>query len=69
MSRKGSTNLALMGQYVEIPDDCVFLVDFSTRSAQMGVYKLLNVDKEVTPVYTGIYNPFQWVRAIWSLTD
>ena len=40
---EGSTNLALMGQYVEIPDDCVFLVDYSTRSAQTGVYKLLNV--------------------------
>jgi oleate hydratase len=64
---KGSTNLALMGQYVEIPDDCVFLVDFSTRSAQMGVYKLLNVDKEVTPVYKGIYNPIQWVRAFFAI--
>ena len=61
---KGSTNLALLGQFVEIPDDCVFLVDYSTRSAQIGVYRLLNVEKEVTPVYTGVLNPIQWASAL-----
>ena len=61
---KGSTNLALLGQFVEIPDDCVFLVDYSTRSAQIGVYRLLNVEKDVTPVYTGVLNPIQWVNAL-----
>ena len=63
---RGSTNLALLGQFVEIPDDCVFLVDYSTRSAQIGVYKLLNISKKVTPVYTGIRNPIQWVSALWT---
>ncbi len=63
---KGSTNLALLGQFVEIPDDCVFLVDYSTRSAQIGVYKLLNITKKVTPVYMGIRNPIQWVSALWT---
>jgi oleate hydratase len=61
---EGSTNLALLGQFVEIPDDCVFLVDYSTRSAQIGVYELLNIRKKVTPVYTGIRNPFQWASAL-----
>ena len=61
---KGSTNLALLGQFVEIPDDCVFLVDYSTRSAQIGVYRLLNVDKQVTPVYTGVFSPTQWLNAL-----
>jgi oleate hydratase len=61
---KGSTNLAFLGQFVEIPDDCVFLVDYSTRSAQIGVYRLLNVKKEVTPVYTGVLNPVQWASAL-----
>jgi oleate hydratase len=61
---QGSTNLALLGQFVEIPDDCVFLVDYSTRSAQIGVYRLLNVKKPVTPVYTGICSPIQWVNAL-----
>jgi oleate hydratase len=66
---KGSTNLALLGQFVEIPKDCVFLVDYSTRSAQIGVYKLLNVDRELTPVHMGIYNPFHWVRALLTLRN
>ena len=61
---KGSTNLALLGQFVEIPNDCVFLVDYSTRSAQIGVYELLNIKKKVTPVYTGIRNPIQWASAL-----
>jgi oleate hydratase len=61
---KGSTNLALLGQFVEIPNDCVFLVDYSTRSAQIGVYGLLKVEKEVTPVYTGVHNPIQWASAL-----
>ena len=61
---KGSTNLALLGQFVEIPRDCVFLVDYSTRSAQIGVYELLNIKKKVTPVYTGIRNPIQWASAL-----
>jgi oleate hydratase len=39
---KGSTNLALTGQFVEVPDDCVFTMEYSVRSAQMAVFKLLN---------------------------
>jgi len=61
---EGSTNLALLGQFVEIPDDCVFLVDYSTRSAQIGVYRLLNIKRQVTPVYTGIRDPVQWAHAL-----
>jgi oleate hydratase len=45
----GSTNLALTGQFVEVPDDCVFTMEYSVRSAQMAVFKLLNLAKEVTP--------------------
>ena len=42
---EGSTNLALTGQFVEVPDDCVFTMEYSVRSAQMAVFKLLNLDK------------------------
>jgi len=38
---EGSTNLALTGQFVEVPDDCVFTMEYSVRSAQMAVSKLL----------------------------
>ena len=61
---KGSTNLALLGQFVEIPGDFVVLVDYSSRSAQIGVYGLLKVEKEVIPVYTGVHNPIQCASAL-----
>jgi oleate hydratase len=46
---EGSTNLALTGQFVEVPDDCVFTMEYSVRSAQMAVFKLLNLNKEPIP--------------------
>lgn len=53
---EGSKNLAFLGQFCEIPDDVVFTVDYSARSAQTAVYKFLNLDKEVTPIYKGQYD-------------
>ena len=53
---EGSTNLAFIGQYCEIPDDVVFTVEYSVRSAQTGVYALLKLDKEVSPIYKGQYD-------------
>ncbi|PRT56251.1 Oleate hydratase [Wickerhamiella sorbophila] len=46
----GSTNLALISQFVEIPDDMVFTEEYSVRAARMAVYTLLNTDKQVAPV-------------------
>jgi len=51
----GSTNLAFMGQFVE-SDECVMLVESSVRTGKMAVYSLLDVDKKVPPVYTGVHN-------------
>ena len=50
---KGSTNFAFIGQFCEIPDDTVFTVEYSVRSAQIAVYSLLKLDKEVSPLYQG----------------
>ncbi len=63
---KGSTNLAFMGQFTE-SGECVMLVESSVRSGQMAVYSLLNVDKKVPPVYTGVYNPVVLFRAFVTL--
>ena len=49
----GSTNLAFIGQFCEIKDDVVFTVEYSVRSAQMAVYKLLKIDKEPPAIYQG----------------
>jgi oleate hydratase len=37
-----SRNLAFVSQFVEIPDDVVFTVEYSVRAAQMAVYRLLS---------------------------
>lgn len=46
---QGSKNLAFLGQFTEIPDDCVFTVEYSVRSAIMAVYKLLGITDKSTP--------------------
>jgi len=47
----GTTNIAFIGQFCEIPDDVVFTVEYSVRSAQTAVYSLLKSDKKVSPLY------------------
>jgi oleate hydratase len=47
---ESSKNLAFVSQFVEIPQDVVFTVEYSVRAAQMAVYQLLGIDKEVPPV-------------------
>lgn len=47
----GSKNLAFVSQFVEIPNDVVFTVEYSVRAAQMAVYELLGIDRKV-PVVT-----------------
>ena len=53
---EGSTNLAFLGQFAEIKDDCVFTVEYSVRSAIMAVYTLLGVDKKVPEIYASQYD-------------
>jgi oleate hydratase len=53
----GSKNLAFIGQFVEIPDDVVFTVEYSVRSAQIAVFGLLAVNRGVSPFYKGQHNP------------
>lgn len=47
---EGSTNLGLIGQYVEIPEDVVFTEEYSVRGARTAVYQLLDMKREVCPV-------------------
>lgn len=48
---EGSTNFAVIGQFVEIPEDIVFTEEYSVRSARTAVYKLMRVkNKRVSPV-------------------
>jgi oleate hydratase len=54
---KGSTNLAFIGQFAELPNDVVFTVEYSVRSAQIAVETLLKLDKKPSPLYKGEYDP------------
>ncbi|MBP2000359.1 oleate hydratase [Paenibacillus shirakamiensis] len=62
---QGSTNFAFLGQYTELPEDVVFTVEYSVRSAQTAVYQLLHLDMEIPAVYHGRHH----VKVLWdSLT-
>lgn len=56
---EGCTNLAFMGQYVETPEDAVFTVETSCRTAMHAVYGLTGLTKkelEVAPTFYDIRN-------------
>ena len=46
----GSTNFAMVSQFVEIPDDMVFTEEYSVRAARIAVYTLMDVNKPICPV-------------------
>jgi oleate hydratase len=46
----GAKNLAFVSQFVEIQEDVVFTVEYSVRAAQMAVYELLGIEREIPPI-------------------
>jgi len=64
---EGLTNLAFIGQFCEIPDDVVFTVEYSIRSAQMAVYSLLGLNRTPPPVYKGSHDPRVLLKAFLTL--
>jgi oleate hydratase len=63
----GSTNLAFLGQFSEVPSDVVFTVEYSIRSAQIAVYALLKLDRKPTPMYEGSHDPRVLFEALETL--
>ncbi|MEK7066440.1 MAG: oleate hydratase, partial [Patescibacteria group bacterium] len=53
----GTKNFAFIGQFCEIPNDIVFTVEYSIRSAMIAVRGLLNIDKKIPDIYQGLYSP------------
>lgn len=45
-----SKNLAFISQFVEIPDDVVFTVEYSVRAAQSAVYQLMKIARPIPPI-------------------
>jgi oleate hydratase len=60
-------NLAFIGQFCEIPDDVVFTVEYSIRSAQTAVYALLGLNRNAPDVYQGTNNPRIVYQAVSAL--
>lgn len=63
----GSKNFGFIGQYAEVPHDCVFTVEYSVRTAMMAVYGLLGLEKEVDPVYPSQYDIRVLINAVKTL--
>jgi oleate hydratase len=63
----GSTNLAFIGQFSELPDDVVFTVEYSVRSAQIAVETLLKLEMKPSPLYKGEYDPHVLFDALKTL--
>jgi oleate hydratase len=65
----GYANLAFTGQFCELPDDVVFTVENSIRSAQTAVYALLGLNRKPPAVYKGQYDPRVLTKAFTTLHD
>jgi oleate hydratase len=53
---EGSTNLGLIGQYVELSRDVAFTIEYSARSAWEAIYLLLKRGPAPPPVYQAQYD-------------
>ena len=63
----GATNFALLGEYVEIPEDVVFTVEYSVRGAMLAVYGLLGLKYEIPAIYHAIADPTVALEALRTL--
>ena len=59
-----TANLAVVGQYCEIPGNVVYTVEYSVHSARLAVASLLGLEKAVPPAYEGLDHPNALVEAL-----
>lgn len=65
---QGAQNFAFLGQFAEVPQDCVFTVEYSVRCAQTAVYGLFDTGRKVPPVYPSRYMPQHLVAAVQAIS-
>ena len=65
----GTVNLAFTGQFCELPDDVVFTVEYSIRSAATAVYSLLGLKRKPPAVYKGQYDPRVLYKGFMALHE
>jgi oleate hydratase len=59
---EGSTNLGLIGQYVEVSRDVAFTIEYSARTAWDAIHLLLKRGPTPPPVYQAQYD----LKALWA---
>lgn len=64
---EGSTNLALIGRYTELPLDTASQVEYSVRSARTAVYRLMNYRRGVEPVKQKLLKPDTLAKALQAI--
>ncbi|TQJ57561.1 oleate hydratase [Streptomyces sp. NBC_00080] len=62
-----SVNLAFIGQFAEVPDDVVFTVEYSVRTAWTAVSRLLGLEKQPPAVYKGHHDPHVLAGALETM--
>lgn len=53
---ESTTNLAFIGQFVELEGNVVFTVETSVKTAMTAVYRLFHLDRPITPLFKGQYD-------------
>jgi oleate hydratase len=61
---EGSTNLGLIGQYVEVPKEIAFTIECSVRTAWEAIYVLLKRGPAPPPVYQSQFDPKALINAL-----
>src|SRR5699024_813676 len=64
---ENSTNFAMLGQFVEIPEDMVFTEEYSIRAARIAVYTLFDIDLPIEPVTPHNRNPKVLAKALQTM--
>ncbi|PVH77968.1 67 kDa myosin-cross-reactive antigen family protein [Cadophora sp. DSE1049] len=64
---EGSSNLALLGEFVEIPQDGMFKLEYSVRAAQTAVFNMMGLPRQPIGIHKGDQNLKTMAQALKAL--
>src|SRR5271154_5410710 len=65
---KGAGNFAFLGEWVELPEDIVYTVEYSVHTGMHAVYNLFGVEKRIPlPAYHDLLDPKAGFSALESI--